>query len=207
MATPEQSKDQVKQKLLEQSAHLFNTQGYEATSLQEIAETTGLDEGSILDHFTDKSDLHHQALLWMTTTAITELVVGIRAGKDFKEKMNNILDFFQGYATGQNRDGGCPLMNAAIETYYKTDVMREHTAEMFKVLTDATAMLLRNAIEHKQIKANVSTDAWAQFFVSALEGSLLLSKVQGNYIPLNSTVETLREQVRIMALQNLHIVH
>lgn len=101
--------------ILKESANLFNTYGYKATSISDITKATGLTKGAIYRHFDSKKDLERQALQSLGTLMFTELGDSIHNSPTFQTKMDATFSFFEKYMHTPLYKGGCPLMNAAIE--------------------------------------------------------------------------------------------
>ena len=76
----------TKQKILIESANLFNTQGYKATSISDITKATGLTKGAIYRHFESKQDLEQQALRNLSRLLFSNLGSSIKEAKTFKTK-------------------------------------------------------------------------------------------------------------------------
>src|SRR5690606_39591748 len=55
----------TKKRILQRSAVLFNTRGYQATSVSDITDATGFTKGAIYRHFKNKEELVRQSLATM----------------------------------------------------------------------------------------------------------------------------------------------
>ena len=53
--------EQTRQRLVAEAAGLFNRQGYEGSSMQDIMQATGLQKGGIYRHFGTKEELAQEA--------------------------------------------------------------------------------------------------------------------------------------------------
>jgi AcrR family transcriptional regulator len=58
--TPERRKQRTREALLDAAATIFAKRGFQAASLDEIAETAGYTRGAIYKHFADKEELLHE---------------------------------------------------------------------------------------------------------------------------------------------------
>jgi AcrR family transcriptional regulator len=58
--TPERRKERTREALLDAAAAVFAKRGFQAASLDEIAETAGYTRGAIYKHFADKAELLHE---------------------------------------------------------------------------------------------------------------------------------------------------
>ena len=85
----------TKQKILIESANLFNTQGYKATSISDITKATGLTKGAIYRHFESKQDLEQQALRELSKLMFQEIRMAIRKAPTFEQKFEAIFSFFE----------------------------------------------------------------------------------------------------------------
>ncbi|MFD0387730.1 TetR/AcrR family transcriptional regulator [Tistrella bauzanensis] len=85
MATDTDTADAQRQnnrrdKLLQAAAHLFASQGYEATSMRDIASAVGMLPGSVYYHFPSKEDLFvavHDEGVRQITDAVEAAIAGI----------------------------------------------------------------------------------------------------------------------------------
>ena len=105
----------TRQTILEVSSQLFNTYGYEATSISDITKQLGMTKGAIYRHFERKSDLEREALVYMCKEMGVTLGSKIRMASTVEEKMKAIFNYFISYTKNSPFPGGCPLLNAAIE--------------------------------------------------------------------------------------------
>ena len=54
--------EQTRQRIIEEAATIFNQRGYEATSMQDVMDATGLEKGGLYRHFVSKEELAAEAL-------------------------------------------------------------------------------------------------------------------------------------------------
>lgn len=101
--------------VLEQAMRAFWAHGYEATSMSDLVEATGINRGSIYAAFTDKRTLFLRALHHYDRVHRESYLERIAARHAPREA---ILETFAGAAQGTGRDGnpaGCLLVNTALE--------------------------------------------------------------------------------------------
>lgn len=70
--TPERRKQRTREALLDAAAAVFAKRGFQAASLDEIAETAGYTRGAIYKHFTDKEDLLHEVCVRLNERTFAE---------------------------------------------------------------------------------------------------------------------------------------
>lgn len=168
----------TKELILKESANLFNTQGYKATSISDITKATGLTKGAIYRHFNNKSDLEQQALRSLAKLMFTELGVKIKQANSFKDKMEATFSFFENYMHTPLYKGGCPLLNAAIEVDDTNVVLRQQTYNMLAQLKAAVKKLIENGIKNNQVTPETDSGFYATIFIATLEGSIMMSRLE-----------------------------
>jgi len=181
--------------IIEKSANLFNTQGYKATSLSDITKATGLTKGAIYRHFENKQDLEQQALRSLSKLMFTEISKAIREAPSFQEKMEAVFSFFEGYMTTPLYQGGCPLLNAAVEADDANPVLREQTFTMLSRLRSSMQTLLRNGIKNNQIRSDIDVAYYSTIFIAQLEGGIMMSRLERNKNAINHVIRHLRTLV------------
>ncbi len=190
----------TKKLILKKSANLFNTQGYKATSLSDITKATGLTKGAIYRHFDNKEDLERQALRSLSKLMFTEISTSIREAKTFQTKMEAIFQFFENYMNTPLYQGGCPLLNAAIESDDANPVLREQTYNMLSRLRVSMYTLFRNGIKNHQIDAAIDIEYYCTVFIAILEGGIMMSKLERSKNAISHSISHLRKLVKEVSI-------
>lgn len=168
----------TKNTILKESANLFNTQGYKATSISDITKATGLTKGAIYRHFESKSDLEQQALRSLGKLMFTELTRAIKAATSFQNKMDAIFNFFETYMDAPLYEGGCPLLNAAVEADDTNVVLRDQAHSMLAQLKASLHKIISNGMANNQVKAQTDPEFYSTIFIATLEGGIMMSKLE-----------------------------
>jgi AcrR family transcriptional regulator len=188
--------DLTKEKILAQSSILFNRQGYKATSLSHITDATGLTKGAIYRHFDSKEELEHQALIHLSSVMFDKLRKCIQNQSTAGNKLRAIFLFFESYLTHPPVEGGCPLLNVAIEADDTNPVLRKAAFGMMQVLRNSLVHILNKGIAHRQIKPNTDVEVYATFIMASLEGALMMSKLSGDDVSLRQVAKYLEGQIQ-----------
>ena len=192
MRNPEATKELI----LLKSADLFNTQGYKATSLSDITKATGFTKGAIYRHFENKEDLEQQALHSLSKRMFKEISSSIKAATNFQDKMEAIFIFFEGYMETPLYQGGCPLLNAAIESDDANPVIKEQALLMLARLKESMHILFLNGIKNNQVKSTIPIDYYTTIFIAVLEGGIMMSRLEGDKIAITHAITHLRNLVK-----------
>jgi TetR/AcrR family transcriptional regulator, transcriptional repressor for nem operon len=171
--------ERTKDRILEQSAGLFNRFGYAATSLSDVMNATGLEKGGIYNHFSSKEDLMLESFEF-AVRAVEERyrsVLETTSRAEALERLNAILGVFQSMVVNPPVRGGCPLLNAAVEADDALPKLRDRVRRaMSGWLTLVKGILERGKLEG-QIRRDVDENAIGSILFSTLEGAVMLSKL------------------------------
>ena len=187
--------EKTRKKIVMSASILFNTKGYKATSISDITTSAGITKGAIYKHFKDKSELEKVCLSDMTGKLVVNITKRIKAAKDAKSKLLGILDYFAGYGENPPFKGGCPLMNAAIEVDDSDPVLKIVVSNIMTTILAGITRVLQNGIDRKQIQSNVNPEEYATMIYSAIEGGIMMMKVNDNDHHLQSVIRFLKSDI------------
>ncbi|NBP69025.1 MAG: TetR/AcrR family transcriptional regulator [Cytophagia bacterium] len=196
MRNPEATKENI----LKKSGILFNTRGYKATSISDITDATGLTKGAIYRHFVSKDDLEKETLTFMSEKLFLKLRSIISSEKHAVKKLTAIFKFFESYITNPPLKGGCPLLNVAIESDDANPVLRKEAVKILTILKTSVMTILQNGIDNKQIKPDTDKAFYATLIIGALEGGIMMSKLEGNNTDICRITKHLQKQLDTIAL-------
>ena len=185
--------DITRQKILKQSGQLFNTRGYKATSLRDITTASGLTKGAIYKHFGSKDGLEEETLLHLSRQMF-DLVRGrIKEQKTAGAKLRGLFRFFETYISKPPFQGGCPLLNVAIESDDAHPRLRQQAVMALDVLYGSICTILNNGIKHGQLKSGIDVGHLSTVVIASLEGAIMMSKLRGNDSDIKRVVHHLEE--------------
>lgn len=190
----------TKHTILKESANLFNTQGYKATSISDITRATGFTKGAIYRHFDNKQDLEQHALRRLSSLMFDEISITIKQANTFRKKFDAIFFFFENYMNAPLYEGGCPLMNAAVEADDTNPALRQQAFNMLTHLRDSIAKLIENGIKNGQVKPDTDIKFNSTIFIATLEGGIMMSKLERNKNAILHTIQHLRSLVQEMSI-------
>ena len=188
MRNPEQTKATI----LRESANLFNTQGYKATSLSDITTATGFTKGAIYKHFNNKEDLEQQALRSLGRKMFDILSTEIKEARDYESKMEVFFTFFKNYLVDPPYAGGCPLLNSAVESDDANPVLRQQSFGMLVTFKSTLRRVMENAKKQHAIKPNTDLDQLVHVYIATLEGAMMMSKLERNNDAITTCIDFLR---------------
>jgi TetR/AcrR family transcriptional regulator, transcriptional repressor for nem operon len=170
----------TREKILLMSGVLFNTHGYKSTSISDITEATGFTKGAIYKHFRNKEHLERLSLFHLAGQMFDKLRALVTRETTAGKKLHAIFRFFESYVTNPPLTGGCPLLNAAIESDDASPVLKREALKILTTLRESIVVILENGIKHHQIRSGINKDFYATLIIASLEGAIMMGKLQEN---------------------------
>jgi TetR/AcrR family transcriptional regulator, transcriptional repressor for nem operon len=186
--------DQTRARIIEQSAPIFNKQGYAGTALSDLMDATGLRKGGIYRHFASKEELAAEAFDYAWSQARSVRAQGVEETADTVDRLKRMIENFVELRTGLV-PGGCPLLNAAIDSDDGNSVIRERAREALRGWQGRLAKVVRAGRTRGEIRKSVKPDELAALVISQLEGALMISRLNGSRKPLEWARQHLLEHL------------
>jgi AcrR family transcriptional regulator len=188
-ATPQSTG--IKQDILRQALQRFGTQGYEATSLQTIADDVGIRKQSLLYHFPSKEALHAAVIEEALDYWRQELprVIASNPGYDrFDATVTATLRFFE--------DDPARARLALREMLDRPDALREGMREHLGPWISMLAEYIRLGQASGMIRAEVDAEAYiVQVFTMIISAAVVgpvMAGAVGDPDPARRTSELVR---------------
>ena len=188
--------DQTRQRIIEQAAPLFNKRGFAGCSMQDVLEATGLEKGGVYRHFSSKEDLATAVFAWSLEQAIKTRTDGVDEAGDAVEKLKAIVRRF--VEEPSPIAGGCPLLNTAVDADDGNAALRRLVRKAFADWRGRLAALVTEGMADGVIRRDADPARVADTIVAALEGGLVLSRLDGNREALRNAEQSLREMLEWM---------
>lgn len=132
--------------MLKSAAERFRTHGFAATSLDDLADATGLARPSLYAAFGDKKALYIAALARTAERAEKAFAALAQRKPTLHEAVTSILGFtIDGYLTGERGPSGCIFVSTAPPEATTDPAVRAALAAFLAMEDDRTADILRAA--------------------------------------------------------------
>jgi TetR/AcrR family transcriptional regulator, transcriptional repressor for nem operon len=166
----------TRQRIIEQSAPIFNMNGYAGCSMQDVMAATGLEKGGIYRYFESKEELAAEAFKYSFGKSVKTRTEDLAGVKGAVAKLRFFVARF--VETPTTMRGGCPLMNAAVDSDDGNPVLRKLVEGAFRTWKSRIRRIVNEGHKMREINATVSADSVANTMIAMLEGALLLSRVE-----------------------------
>jgi len=177
--------EKTRQHIIQSTAPLFNTRGYDGTTLSDMMEATGLTKGALYGNFTDKEEIAYEAFRY-SVGRIRDIVRSrLENIPSFKEQLFSLFNFFSEYVFDPPVTGGCPLLNTAVEADDYRLSMKKVVLEEIMNMVGFIEGLLEQGVAAGEFKADLNTRQLAYTFFCAMEGAIIFSRVERSNEPID----------------------
>lgn len=177
--------DRTKQYILAQTAPIFNTKGFDGTTLTDLTTSTGLTKGALYGNFYNKEALAMEAFRY-SVQKVKELVQQrVESEVTYKRQLRAMLDFFAGYVFHPPVTGGCPLQNTAVQADDQFPAIRRVVVKELLGMVMFIYNLLNKGIKAGEFRKDINARELAYTMFCSIEGAIMFSRVERSEEPMN----------------------
>ena len=177
-----------KEAVVRAALEVFWRQGYQATSVQDLVEATGLNRGSLYDTFGDKHGLFLEAVEHYRRQFSARRLAQLEEEGPLRDKLAAFFNEMIEFSVGEGRLLGCLMTNAAVELApHDRDTALAVAANMAG-MEKAFRRLLTSARKAGELSADKSPRDLARFLTATANGLRVMAKVSPERAALKSVV-------------------
>lgn len=188
--------DQTKQFIIEKAAPIFNKKGFAATSMNDILDATGLAKGGVYGNFDSKEDIALMAFEYANQRLMTALDDKVGKESSAANKLIAFFNFYHNYSIYPILEGGCPLLNTAIDSDFNFPALKEKAAIALKKMLGSLESIITKGIENKEFRKKINPKAEAILIFSVIEGAMMMSRLHNEPKYLNDLLVHLRKHCK-----------
>ncbi|HEY9877342.1 MAG TPA: TetR/AcrR family transcriptional regulator [Leptolyngbyaceae cyanobacterium] len=181
----------TRQKIVREAATLFNRQGFAGASMSDIMRVTGLQKGGIYNHFNSKEELALEAFEYLIQEITQHYLAAIRSQRHAVDRLLAMLSIYRHFIDNPIVEGGCPILNTAVESDDTHPILRERTRQAMNGWRALIGRVLHKGIERGEVRAAIDTDEIATILIATIEGAVMMSKLYGDSLYLERAVDHL----------------
>jgi len=183
-------------RVLDIAEALVQTRGYNAFSYADISRAVGVRKASLHHHYPTKADLG-LALVSRYHAAFMGALSEIESKSDSPARRLERYTELYGSVLRRGRMCMCGMLAADVATLPKP--MRESIAGFFTDNEQWLTRVLGEGRKSGQIDFEGTPASMASFFVSSLEGAMLVARAGGNSEPFDAAVRHLMARIKLPA--------
>ena len=162
--------------VVEKAMNVFWEKGYEATSVQDLVDATGINRFSLYQAFDNKHGLFLRALEHYFRQVLPQI---LHLSEDARGGLATIRRYFEALETtimsplGQR---GCFGQNTGIELAHRDEAALEPLNSMYADLCGNFERALNHSMDRGDIDAGTAVPEVARFLVTVAQGMILMAK-------------------------------
>jgi TetR/AcrR family transcriptional regulator, transcriptional repressor for nem operon len=183
---------ETRQRIVSAAADLIFERGVAHTTIEDVRATADVSSSQLYHYFDDKAALvsaviEHQADAIVSNHERLDLstLEGLRAWRDWVVDYQRSIDY----------RGGCPIGSLGSELADTDPEARAQVAKGFKRWETAIQSGLREMHAHGRLAPDADPDSLALALLTALQGGLLLAKIERNTKPLEAALDSILQLV------------
>lgn len=189
---------QTRQRIVELAAPVFNQRGYVGASMRDLIDATGLEKGGIYNHFGSKEQLALEAYDF----AMSQVTAAIqRSQENSRDAVERLQKMIRGFASSARRpviEGGCPIMNTAIEADDTHPDLRERARHSMTLWHRLIGRIVKDGVAEGTLPAGTDPYALASLLTASLEGGLMLTRLYDDPAHIDRVVAHLTAHVETL---------
>jgi len=167
----------TRQYIIGKTAAIFNTKGYNGTTLQDLTDATGLSKGSLYGNFTNKEEIATAVFQYSMEKVREAALLKMEKAQSTKGKLAALLEFYAQYVFSSPIPGGCPLMNNGVEADDQHLFMKKAVAGEIKKTIHLISSLLARGKQRGEFKSSIDEKEIAMMMFCSIEGAIVVSRV------------------------------
>ncbi|MEN8129352.1 MAG: TetR/AcrR family transcriptional regulator [Pseudomonadota bacterium] len=183
------------QKVIDNIVRLFWERGYEATSMKNISDATGLQPGSLYAAFGNKRSLFLTAIDTYFKASIKHLKALLEADGLPLQRVREMFIYIVG-DTCHKDSRGCMLVNALLETPADDEELKNRIANMFQELEQAIKKVLIEAAASGELDPGKDPVIQAKLLINNIYGLRVYGKLQPKSSIMKQMVEDLMASLK-----------
>lgn len=191
--------ERTRQMIVEGSAEVFNTKGYFGTSMSDLVRETGLEKGGIYNHFGSKEQLALEAFDFSAELVLRRLEEALEGEGTVLERLVGAVEVHRTLAKDRPIQGGCPILNTAIESDDAQPALREKARQAMDRWQDLIVGAIRQGIANGELDPEICPEDLATVLISTIEGAVMMSKLYGDPTHTHRAVDHLTRYLGSLA--------
>lgn len=191
----------TKQKIVSTAIGLFNMKGYRATSVSDITRATGFTKGAIYGNFKNKDAVAVAAFNYAIEKVTEQVRNAIKSAPDAPGKLKAITGYYRNYIKNPPIQGGCPIVNTAIEADDNHPQLRGRVIRTFGIFKDSIRKIIYRGVRENQLMESVDVDSFTLALYAAIKGAIIISRAEGDLETYSQVEKHLNRQIDLITVK------
>lgn len=166
--------------VLDQAMAVFWQNGYEATSIQDLVDATGLNRGSLYNAFKDKHGLFQAVMDRYAQTSDVRAILENPESMPPRQTLEKLMRGVASKCCEDKEHKGCLITNTAAELCARDPLIADWVNGAFASMEEALTTLIKRGQKDGSIPSKRKARGLARFLMACAQGMLVLSKATNN---------------------------
>ncbi|WP_193173149.1 TetR/AcrR family transcriptional regulator [Nisaea nitritireducens] len=176
--------------VLQKAMQAFWRRGYEATSVQDLVEATGINRGSMYDTFTDKRGLFQAAVDFYISNVSAKRLSKMLETESALEAIRTYFEDLIAFSVGDGRKLGCLITNSVVELAPHDPDIGGMLRGSFARVEEVFYQTLLRAQDEGGITAQIDARAVARFMTATANGIRVFARADADAETLQDVVNS-----------------
>jgi TetR/AcrR family transcriptional repressor of nem operon len=195
--------ERTRRRILERSAPVFNTKGFFGASMHDLVLASGLEKGGIYNHFESKDQLALEAFDYAVEVMRGRFDAALEGKDGALERLFAIVDVLGALAEDPPVPGGCPVLNTAVESDGAHPALKERAAEAMSSWLRLVGREVKEGVKTGELSPGIDPRSVASVVVAALEGAVMLSRLEDDPEHMRRVVGHLKDHLRSLVREGV----
>ena len=178
-------------RILNTASELFYTQGYRATGINEIIETSGVAKATFYNHFSAKDELCMAYLDGMSETVLNYYEIAIEDADGPIERFLAVAKSLEPWLIETNFRG-CAFLNMASEVPDSNNQLRKPGVKIYSSIQNRITILSEELINSNQKKyKKLNPEKLSKDYMLFFAGAVALSELYNNISPAKDALNNI----------------
>jgi TetR/AcrR family transcriptional repressor of nem operon len=177
------------EEVLDKAMQAFWSCGYEATSMQDLVDRTGINRGSLYATYGDKRALFLSALRMYDDKVRRKMLTDIESSHAPREAIRQVFRAFSDNVSEKGGNRGCFLTNTALELAAHDREVRKIVANGQEEMQAFFARMIDKGKARREIPEHLQTEETARGLLASLLGLIVLTRSRPERALLRAIVD------------------
>lgn len=188
----------TRQFIIESIANLMNKKGYAGTSITDLEKATGLTKGSIYGNFENKEQIAYAVFDYNLQQLRKAISNAEEKCITYKDKLLANIAVYYNLGDG---NGGCPMMNTAIEADDTHEGLRQRAADGVLRWKQDLTTLIEKGIASGEFKKDTDKEKISLVLIALIEGGIFIGKTTQHLVFFDIVMTAAKETIRSICLK------
>ena len=181
----------TREKILEAARELFNTKGFNAATISDLVEITGVKKGCLYFHFPSKEAIA-QEVFQEAAGEFMEFLESTLGGDNPGASLDNFFRCALEKHIAAGFVGGCLFGNTALEMSDSNPEFSRMVEHFFDEWIYRLTTVAERAQMIGQLRRDIPSEAVAKQVIATIEGGIMMSRLKKNEKPMRECLDVLR---------------